>query len=162
MDKTENSSRADSQPPWVDLIPVSLRQCKKSNTLQNVACTRCALHLVSTRSLGHYAWECISGILSPEDTWHYGNDPSNFRLCCKPPSYVPYKGTYVPYDGTFGTPGQGQTLDVWGDIQQMSTRRCQWHFFAEKSPSHPGRKSCTNKDIAGGISAMILDHTDKK
>jgi hypothetical protein len=32
--------------------------------------------------------------------------------CRKPPSYVPYKGTYVPYDGTFGTPDQGQTLDV--------------------------------------------------
>ncbi len=32
--------------------------------------------------------------------------------CCKPPRYVPYKGTDVPYDGTYGTPGQGQTLDV--------------------------------------------------
>jgi hypothetical protein len=32
----------------------------------------------------------------------------------------------------------------------------------EKSPSHPGRKSFTNKDIPGGISAMILDQTDKK
>ncbi len=32
--------------------------------------------------------------------------------CCKPPSFVPYKGTYVPYDGTFGAPDQGQTLDV--------------------------------------------------
>ncbi len=81
MDKTENCSRADSQPPWADLIPVSLRQCKKSNTLQNVARTLCTPHLVSTRSLGHYAWECISGILLPEDTWDYGNDPSNLRLC---------------------------------------------------------------------------------
>ncbi len=34
------------------------------------------------------------------------------ELCCKPPSYVPYKGTYVPYDGTFGAPDQGQMLDV--------------------------------------------------
>jgi hypothetical protein len=32
--------------------------------------------------------------------------------CRKPPRYVPYKGTYVPYDGTFGTPDQGQMLDV--------------------------------------------------
>ncbi len=32
--------------------------------------------------------------------------------CRKPPRYVPYKGTYIPYDGTFGTPDQGQTLDV--------------------------------------------------
>ncbi len=27
--------------------------------------------MVSARSLGHYAWECISDILSPEDTWGY-------------------------------------------------------------------------------------------
>ncbi len=32
--------------------------------------------------------------------------------CCKPPSYVPYKGTYVLYNGTFGAPDQGQTLDM--------------------------------------------------
>jgi hypothetical protein len=32
--------------------------------------------------------------------------------CCKPPSYIPYKGTYVPYDGTFGAPDQGQMLDL--------------------------------------------------
>jgi hypothetical protein len=32
--------------------------------------------------------------------------------CCKPTSYVPYKGTYVLYDGTFGVPDQGQTLDM--------------------------------------------------
>jgi hypothetical protein len=37
--------------------------------------------MVSTRNLGHYAWGYISGILSPEDTWDYGNDPSNLRLC---------------------------------------------------------------------------------
>ncbi len=34
------------------------------------------------------------------------------RECCKPPSYVPYKGTYVPYDGTVGAPDQGQMLDM--------------------------------------------------
>ncbi len=34
------------------------------------------------------------------------------KHCHKPPSYVPYKGTYVPYDGTFGTPDQGQMLDL--------------------------------------------------
>jgi hypothetical protein len=34
MDKTESSSRADSQPPWADLTSVSLRLCKESNTLQ--------------------------------------------------------------------------------------------------------------------------------
>ncbi len=37
--------------------------------------------LVSTRSLSHFAWGCISDILSPEDTWGYGNDPSNLGLC---------------------------------------------------------------------------------
>jgi hypothetical protein len=31
----------------------------------------------------------------------------------------------------------------------------------EKSPSQPGMKSLTSKDIARGISAMILDHTDR-
>jgi hypothetical protein len=43
--------------------------------------------------------------------------------CRKPPSNVPYKGTYVPYKRTFGMPDQGQTLDVWGGIQQISTLR---------------------------------------
>ncbi len=56
---------------------------------------------------------------------------------------------------------KGQTLDVWGGIQQMSTLRWRWHSYAEKSPPQPGMKSCTSKDIAGGISAMILDHTDR-
>jgi hypothetical protein len=28
----------------------------------------CTLQMVSTRSLGHYARECISGILSPQRT----------------------------------------------------------------------------------------------
>ncbi len=30
----------------------------------------------------------------------------------RPPRCVPYKDTYVPYDGTYGTPDQGQMLDV--------------------------------------------------
>jgi hypothetical protein len=81
MDKTENSSRADSQPPWAVRNSVSLRQCNDSNTLQNVVHKMYTPHIVSTRSLGHYAWRCISGILSPEDTWDYGNYPSNLRLC---------------------------------------------------------------------------------
>ncbi len=32
--------------------------------------------------------------------------------CHRPSRYVPYKGTFVPYDGTYGTPDQGQSLDV--------------------------------------------------
>ncbi len=31
----------------------------------------CTPQMVSARSLGHYAWICISGILSPGDTWGY-------------------------------------------------------------------------------------------
>jgi hypothetical protein len=81
MDKIENSSRADSWPPWADLTSVSLRRCEESNTLQNVAHKMCTPHMVSTRNLGHYAWGCISGILSPEYTWGYGDNPSNLRLC---------------------------------------------------------------------------------
>ncbi len=67
----------------------------------------------------------------------------------------------VPYKCTFGASDQGQMIDVWGGIQQMSTLRWQWHSYMEKSPPHPGMKSCTSKDITGGISAMILDHTDR-
>jgi hypothetical protein len=81
MDKTKHSSRADSQPSWADLTSVSLRQCEESNTLLNVAHKICTPHMVSTRSLSHYAWGRISGILSPEDTSDYGNDPRNLRLC---------------------------------------------------------------------------------
>ncbi len=62
------------------LTSVSLRQCKESNTLQNEAHNMCTPQMKFTRSLDHYAWGCICGILSPEDTWGYGNDPSNLRL----------------------------------------------------------------------------------
>jgi hypothetical protein len=41
-----------------------------------------------------------------------GHGTFKFSICRKPPRYVPYKGTFVPYDGTYGTPDQGQTLDV--------------------------------------------------
>ncbi len=66
----------------------------------------------------------------------------------------------VLYKWTFGMPDQGQTLDVWGDIQQISTLRWRWHSYVEKSPPQPGIKSLTDKDIIGGISATILVHTD--
>ncbi len=39
-------------------------------------------------------------------------EKTEISLCCRPPRYVPYKGTYVPYDGTYGTPDQGQMLDM--------------------------------------------------
>ncbi len=55
---------------------------------------------------------------------------------------------------------KGQMLDVWGDIQQMSTLGWRWHSYAEKSSPQPGMKSWTGKDITGGIRATILVHTD--
>ncbi len=144
---------------------------------KNTRWDNCVLTKISYKQISHAGWCCArSGGRGWQPRRHrfsvqcicfcsferWRNNWFQVISCRKPPSYVLYKGTYVPYDGTFGAPDQGQTLDVWGDIQQMSTRRCQWHSYSEKSPSHPGRKSCTNKDIAGGISAMMLDHTDKK
>ncbi len=81
MDKTENSSKGElstslgrpylSQPQAVWGVTPST----------NMAHKMCTPHMVSTRSLGHYAWGCISGILPPENTWGYGNTPSKLRLC---------------------------------------------------------------------------------
>ncbi len=31
---------------------------------------------------------------------HQAGMPTSLGACCRPPRYVPYKGTYVPYDGT--------------------------------------------------------------
>ncbi len=47
-------------------------------------------------------------------------------FCRKPPRYVPCKGTYVPYDGTYGTPDQGQTLDVREGQTTESALRDDW------------------------------------
>ncbi len=49
-----------------------------------------------------------------------------FLDCCKPPRYVPYKGTYVPYEGTHGAPDQGQTLDVQEGQTNESALRDDW------------------------------------
>ena len=43
-----------------------------------------------------------------------------------PPSYVPYKGIYVPYKRTFGTPDQGQMLDVQEGQTAESALRDDW------------------------------------
>jgi hypothetical protein len=80
VDRTKSSLRADVQPPLADLTQLALGSAKswhppKSDTQM------CTLQTVSTRSFGHYAWGCISDILSPEDNWGYGFDPSNLRLC---------------------------------------------------------------------------------
>ncbi len=66
-----------------------------------------------------------------------------------------------PTNILFGAPDKGQMLDVWGGIQQMSTLRWRWCSYMEKLPPQPGIKSWTDKDISGGISATILDHTDQ-
>ncbi len=46
--------------------------------------------------------------------------------CCKPPRYVPYKGTYVPYDDTYGVPDQCQMLDVQEGQTTKSALRDEW------------------------------------
>ncbi len=56
-------------------------------------------------------------------------------------------------------PTNGQTLDVWGDIQQMSTLGWRQHSYVEKSPPQPGMKFWTGKGINRGIRATILVHT---
>ncbi len=88
---------------------------------------------------------------------------SNRRWCCKPPSYVPYKGTYVLYKGTFGAPDQGQMLDVWESQTTGSALRwlapyrftlyswsCSWSYSWSHSWTHVlGTKTMTS---------LILDH----
>ncbi len=133
MDKTENSSRADSWTPWADLNSVSLRQCKESNTLQNVAHKMCT-PLVSTRSLGHYAWRCISGILSPEDTWDYGNDPSNLRLCDKGANNIgSAKQSVSMKKGHQGPTSQHKCLRNKRDLKRpISQHKIQSHIIAHQ------------------------------
>ncbi len=51
---------------------------------------------------------------------------SGVNKCRKLPGYVPYKGTYVPYDGIYGTPDQGQTLEVQEGQTAESALRDDW------------------------------------
>ncbi len=67
----------------------------------------------------------------------------------------------VSYRRTFGMPDQGQMLDVWGDIQQMSTLRWQWHSYAETSSPQPAGNLEQERYRWIGISARILDHMDR-
>ncbi len=57
-------------------------------------------------------WVCVSSIIFKTGQSCQFGYALVMAFCCKPPSYVPYKGTYVPYNGTFGVPDQGQMLDV--------------------------------------------------
>jgi hypothetical protein len=75
VDKTESSLKADIQPPWAD-IPQSALGSAKSQHPPKCGTQQCTPQTVSARSLGHYAWGCISDILSPKDIWGYGYDPS--------------------------------------------------------------------------------------
>jgi hypothetical protein len=76
-------------------------------------------HITSTQLRDFFSYK---GFFSLSPCWFFiwGGE------WCKPPRNVPYKRTYVPCNGTFGTSYQGQTLDVWGDIQQMSSRCQPW------------------------------------
>ncbi len=66
VDRTEISSRADILLPWAD-IPQSALGSAKSQHPPKCGTQYCTPHTVSARNLGHYAWGCISDILSPED-----------------------------------------------------------------------------------------------
>ena len=66
VDRTETSLRADIQSPQAD-DPQSALGSVKSQHPPKCGTQQCTLHTVSARSLGHYAWGCISDILSPED-----------------------------------------------------------------------------------------------
>ncbi len=83
--------------------------------------------------------------------------------CCKPPRYVPYKGTYVPQDGTYGASDQGQMLDVWGSQTTKSALRwlglyrstsyswsCSWSYSWSYSWPHVLRIKT--------MTSLILDH----
>ncbi len=48
------------------------------------------------------------------------------KACCKPPRYVPYKGTYVPYKGIYDAHYQGQMLDVQEGQTAKSALRDDW------------------------------------
>jgi hypothetical protein len=107
---------------------------------------------------------CGFSIFIPDFTM-VGGFPDRYLLyfCHMPPSYVPYKGTYVPYDGTFGTPDQGQMLDVWESQTTGSALRwlapyrstsyswsCSWSYSWSYSWTHVlGTKTMTS---------LILDH----
>ncbi len=58
-------------------------------------------------------YEAVENDLANSKETSFNNTISS-TLCCKPPRYVPYKGTYVPYDDTYGTSDQGQMLDMQG------------------------------------------------
>ncbi len=70
--------------------------------------------------------------------------------CRKLPRYVPYKCTYVPYNGTFGTPDQGQTLDVWGwhlaDVNPEEKIHLRWRFPTSSSRKSQIRKILQDKN----------------
>ncbi len=85
-----------------------------------------------------YSTENTLALMAWRYTWLHA-------ACRKPPRYVPYKCTYVPYDGTFGASDQGQTLDVWGDIQQMSSRCQPWGVSDGDLIISTGRKSWIRK-----------------
>ncbi len=80
VDGTKISLRADILLLWAD-IPQSALGSVTSQHPSKCGTQQCRPQTVSARSIGYYAWGCISDILSPENAWGYGYDPSNLRLC---------------------------------------------------------------------------------
>jgi hypothetical protein len=82
-------------------------------------------------------------------------------FCRKPPRYVLYKCSYVQFNGTFGASNQ-----------RSDARRVRWHpadvnpevavtLLRGEVTTSARHEVLYSKDIAGGICAMILDHTDR-
>ncbi len=97
----------------------------------------CGPNLCDLIGKGHISWggrwchqKLFVGVLDIGYDGHFLAISTTFEekfgwIWCKPLRKVSYKHT-------FGTPNHGQMLDVWDDIQQMSTLRWRWHSYMEK------------------------------
>ncbi len=118
-------------PLWYDVMSTSLKnpeEHRKGTLSDQPQLTR----VTSTALLSHWGWQSLKDMMS------LGTD---FEMHAIWQGYVPYfwywrkplrKG---PYKCTFGAPDQGQTLDVSGGVQQMSTLRWRWHRSHHLSPA---------------------------
>ncbi len=77
-------------------------------------------------------WGMYIGVPGEDCTRGLCNDPLVCGGCRMPPSYIPYKGTYVPYDGTFGTPDQGQMLNMWESQTAELALRNDWPWIVPR------------------------------
>ncbi len=130
MDKTENSSRADSQPPWADLTSVGLRLCKESNTLQNVAHKMCTPHMIST-------------CRKPPSYVPYKG------------TYVPYEGTFgMPDQGQMLDMWESQTT---GSALRLLAPYCSTSYSWSCSWSYSWSYSWTHVLGTKTMTSLILD-----